>query len=212
LSRREFAVEGVLGAGEFEDGDALLLWVDDPVFRDAGFGVVTAFFDVIAFAAFPILADNLYYKISAIPSPLVAAMIVFSFHEDDIRLADDPGTKADSQRSEKNAAEASLRDKSQKQAVQELKDHLMRFSGHFQDLHVTVGEFDKVVGFVGQVEVFVLRPHALRRIEAGNIPSVFGFGRRGFGGGDHGWIISQQTSAEADPTTLPFAHQSAKPL
>lgn len=48
-----------------------------------------------------------------------------------------------------------------------------------EDFDSAVGEFDELVGAVGEVEVFVFGPFALGGEETGDVPGVIGFGEIG---------------------------------
>src|SRR5438309_7071852 len=68
-------------------GNALLLWVYDPILRDLRFGIVAALLRVIPLLRLRVIADHLHNEVGAVPKLFAHAAGVLREHERHIGLA-----------------------------------------------------------------------------------------------------------------------------
>src|SRR5205823_7469821 len=81
------AVDRISPAGQAQDGDSIFSRIDDPVFGNAGAGILSTFSDQISMAIFCAAADDLHDQVGALPELLSNSLGMFLEHEDNIRLA-----------------------------------------------------------------------------------------------------------------------------
>ena len=88
-------MDGVILPVQTQYGNPFVAGIDDPVFGDAGLGVLLAFLLEVAPAVFGPAADDFHYQIGALPEFVAYPIRMFLEHKNDVRFADRSGPELD---------------------------------------------------------------------------------------------------------------------
>src|SRR5207244_1965593 len=132
-----FPIRGIF---QSEHGDGFRLRIDNPVFRNLGFRIISPFVNQIAFRLFG--ADDFQSQVGAGPEAVLSAWVAPREEQQEIGLAELAWPDAKTQRREPHLATPGLKesDKGQKQKLQYA---LMTVRWHRQYFQKAIGEFNQ---------------------------------------------------------------------
>ena len=145
-----------------QHSDRAHLGVDNPVFGDVGLSVVGHLFDRIALGI--VRTDHLGYQVGTKPVAILAARVAGLAHQQNIRLALLAGPHLKPERGHKHLSAQRLQESPQ-QIIEKQHDYLMFIRWQGQNLDHPIGELYQMPRLIGQSEILLFGPQALKQAQ-----------------------------------------------